>query len=85
MEGTTSRVSTDTAGGSGISVPHFCCVSVLTNNKAWNHKWESQEIMHLQEKYSCLEYLETKSQQNAQVSVLARSYEIMKQLHCDVD
>lgn len=73
-----SRVSTAAAGGSRISVPHFCCV------KAWNHTWESQEIMHIQEKYICLEYIETKSQENAQVTGLAHSCEIMKQLHCDV-
>lgn len=79
-----SRVSTGAAGGSRMSVPHFCCVSVLTDNKAWNHKQGSQEIIHIQEKYSCLAYLETKNQQNAQVSVLAHSYQIMKQLHCDV-
>lgn len=82
--GNNEQVSTDAAGGSRISVPHFCCVSVLTNNKAWIHKRESRDILHIQEKYSCLEYLETKSQLHAQVSVLAHSYEIMRQLHCDL-
>lgn len=40
--------------------------------------------MHMQEKYSYLEYLETRSQQNARVHVLARRDEIMKPLHCDI-
>lgn len=83
-------------GGNNEQGKYRCCwglcsfcpsllLCLCTNNKAWNHKEESQEIMHIQEKYSCLEYLETESQQNAQVSVLAGSYEIMKQLHCDVN
>lgn len=68
-----------------LSLTSTVCPLVLTNNKSLDQQtWEPQNIIHIQEKYSCLEYFETRSQQNAQVRVLAHSYEIMKQAHCDV-
>lgn len=51
-----NRVSTDADEGSRISVTHFQSVSVSTDcqQSLDQQTWESQDIKHIQEKYSCL-------------------------------